>query len=1021
MSAKPPKGKATKKRAPESKPVAETGSNDGADRPAKRVRKRLTKKARNAANQTDEAKPAMACFPIAGIGASAGGLEALEELLDNMPTDTGMGFVVVTHQHPGHTSLLPELLGKVTEMPVLEAADGLQVKPNHVYVGPPGGYLAILNGQLHRMDTGKEVSPKLPIDYFFRSLAEDQQERAICIILSGTGTDGTLGLKAIKRESGMTMVEQPQAAKYSGMPSSAIATGQADYVLAPAAMAKQLVAYAQGAYLQGQAVTAERPTVPAEPMQKIFVLLRTRTGHDFSGYKPNTLHRRVERRMNLHQIEKPNEYVRFLQENPHEIDILFKELLISVTNFFRDPKAWDALAGPIEQLLKSRPDNYTLRAWLPGCATGEEAFSLAILLRECMHQMKRPLAVQIFGTDLDAQAIETARLGQYAAGIAADVSPERLERYFTPHDSTFRIRKEIREMTIFAPQNVIKDPPFTKLDILVCRNLLIYLNADLQKKLLPIFHYALKPDGLLFLGPSETIGSFTDLFEPLDKRWKIFRRKESITAMRALPEMPAQPLTRDRGETLAISSLAAVRDAHLSTVLERTLLARFAPASVVVNDRGDILYIHGRTGAYLEPSQGQPRANVLEMAREGLQIELASALRRCATKGKAVVCDDIRIKSNGDSIHIELSVARLEEPDAVQGLLLVTFRPISTPATGSSDKAKSKRKQPGNGDRIAQLERELQCIRESHQSALEELETSNEELTSTNEELQSTNEELQSSNEELETSKEEMQSLNEELTTVNAELQSKLDDLSQSNDDMQNLLNSTDIATVFLDNELNIKRFTEQAKDLVMLRPTDVGRPISELASNLKDNALEADCQEVLKTLVFREREVATKDGGAYLMRITPYRTTDNVIDGLVLTFVNLRQVKEVEKSLHGLFESIVKTVRQPLLVLDREHRVVSVNRCFCETFRLRPTQIVGTLISETGEGEWNIPELRELLEEILPRNSPFENFKVDHTFPHIGRKVFLLNARRLEREQGLPGMILLAMEDVSDKYATSS
>ncbi|HUG68374.1 MAG TPA: chemotaxis protein CheB [Pirellulaceae bacterium] len=1014
-----PKKKTTQRKADNTKSTDSNtpapSSTDGAEK-SKTVRKRPALKNTSLTRLPAETESVKPVFPIVGIGASAGGLEAMEEFLTNMPTDTGIAFVVVTHLHPGHISLLPELLGKKTAMPVVEAADGLKVEPNHVYVGPSGGHLAILNRTLHRMETGDATSPKLPIDYFFRSLAEDQQEQAICIVLSGTGTDGTLGLKAIKGASGMAMVEQPQSAKYAGMPSSAIATGQADYILAPAAMPKQLVAYAQGAYLQGAAVAAELPTVPPEPMQKIFVLLRGRTGHDFSSYKPNTLRRRIERRMNVHQIEKPNAYVRLLQENPHEIDILFKELLISVTSFFRDPDAWDSLAESIKQLMSSRADDYSLRAWLPGCATGEEVFSLAITLRECMEQNKRHPGVQIFGTDLDLQAIETARAGQYAAGIAVDVSPQRLDRYFTRDDSTFRIRKEIREMTVFAQQNVIKDPPFTKLDLLVCRNLLIYLNADLQKKLLPIFHYALKPGGLLFLGSSETIGSFTDLFEPLDKHWRIFRRKECATAMRALPEMPAQPLTRGGDQTPATVSAPTVREPHISNVLERLLLGRFAPASVVVNDRGDIIYIHGRTGAYLELSEGRPRSNVLEMAREGLQIDLAAALRQCATKGKEVVREDIRVKSNGDSVQIDLSVARLDNPETVRGLLLVTFRPSSRAAPV---KAKRQRTKPRDDDRIEQLERELQHMRESHQTTLEELETSNEELTSSNEELQSTNEELQSSNEELETSKEEMQSLNEELTTVNVELESKMDDLSQSNDDMQNLLNSTDIATVFLDNELNIKRFTEQATELVMLRPTDVGRPISDLASNLEYNELTTDCVQVLKTLVFREREVGTKDGGAYLMRIMPYRTSENVIDGVVITFINLRQVKEVEKTLHGLFESIVTTVRHPLLVLDKEHRVVMANRSFCATFRVRPTQIVGALIAKSGEGEWNIPELGELLESILPQNSAFENFEVDHEFPNVGRKVLLLNARRLEREQGLPGMILLAMEDVTEKRIT--
>lgn len=437
-------------------------------------------------------------FPVVGIGASAGGLEALEELLDNMPADTGMAFVVVTHQHPGHTSLLPELLGRDTEMPVTEAADGTVLEANHVYVAPPGWHLAMLNGTVHRMELASEPAPRLPIDYFFRSLAQDQKERAICIVLSGTGTDGTLGLRAIKGESGMAMVQEPQSARYAGMPASAQGTGLADYVLSPAAMPQQLVAYARGPYLSSRTrqsldgvgsgqpksgdfgyESADFGYVPAEPMQKIFLLLRNRTGHDFSDYKANTIRRRIERRMNVHQLEKPKQYVRYLQENPHEIDTLFKELLISVTSFFRDPESWEALAaGPLPELLKSRPDNYTLRAWVPGCATGEEVFSLAIVFRECMDRIDRHFDVQVFGTDLDSAAVDAARLGQFPSGIGVDVSPKRLERYFTHEDSIYRIRKEVREMAVFAPQNVIKDPPFTKLDLLSCRNLLIYLNAD---------------------------------------------------------------------------------------------------------------------------------------------------------------------------------------------------------------------------------------------------------------------------------------------------------------------------------------------------------------------------------------------------------------------------------------------------------------------------------------------------------------------------------------------------------------
>ena len=991
---------------------------------ARQAGQQQTSRKKGPAERTLKSRSDRPAFPVVGIGASAGGLEALEELLDHMPADTGMAFVVVTHQHPGHTSLLPELLSRDTEMPVVAADDGMKLESNHVYIGPPGGHLAILNGTLQRMETEKKKAPHLPIDYFFRSLADDQKEQAICIVLSGTGTDGTLGLRAIKGASGMAMAQEPQSAKYTGMPSSAQATGLADYVLPPADMPQQLLAYANGPYLRRTDDSASAPVVPPEPMQKIFVLLRNRTGHDFSGYKENTIRRRIERRMNVHQITQPDDYVRYLQENPHESDVLFKELLISVTHFFRDPQSWDTLAsGPLTELIKSRPDNYTIRAWVPGCATGEEVFTLAIVMRECMHKLKRHFDIQIFGSDLDSEAVDAARVGQYPSGIGVDVSPARLERYFTHDDSVYRIRKEIREMAIFAPQNVIKDPPFTRLDFISCRNLMIYLNADLQQRLLPIFHYALKPGGLLMLGPSETIGRFADLFDTVDKKWKIFRRKETTTAVYSLPRMPASRLPADAGSDAdAGRAMPAQTDSgaapHVSTLVNRLALARFCPAFVVVNDRGDIIHVHGRTGEYLELAEGQVRTNVLDMAREGLTHELASIMRQAVAADGEIVREDVRVRTNGDYTWINLSATRILEPEPIRGLLLIIFRPVPSPAKPTQQQ-KGRRSQTRPGQ-LETLERELQIMKESNQTTLEELETSNEELKSTNEELQSTNEEMQSTNEELETSKEEMQSLNEELTTVNAELQCKVDDLSQANDDMQNLLNSTDIATVFLDDELNIKRFTEEAQKIIAIRATDIGRPISELTSQLDYMDLPHDCKEVLDTLVFKKQEVAAADGKWYLMRITPYRTINKVIDGLVLTFVNITDLKAAEKTseLRTYYESIFETVRQPLMVLDQQRLIRSANRCFYQTFRLRPKQVDGTILCNLDGGAWDIPELREVLEEVLPQNSTVDEFKVDHEFPRIGRRVFMLNARRLDQNSSLPGMILLAMEDVTEKFS---
>jgi two-component system CheB/CheR fusion protein len=867
-------------------------------------------------------------FSIVGIGASAGGLEALEELFHPMPLDTGLAFVVVTHQHPGHISMLAELLGRITRLSVVEAADGMKVKPNHIYTSPPGGYLAILGGTLHRMETGQAAAPHLPIDYFFRSLAEDQKDRAIAVILSGTGTDGTAGLQAIKNESGIVMAQEAASAKFAGMPESAIASGLVDHVLPPAGIVRQLVAGPRAG--TGGDGHPEHPGEAAEsfagPMGKMLVLLRSRTGHDFSAYKTSTIRRRIERRMNLNGITRPKDYVRYLEENPHEADLLFKELLISVTGFFRDPEAFEVLGRTVlPEWLQTRPDSGKLRIWVPGCASGEEAYSLAMLMSELTSAEQRHRKVQIFATDLDGDAINAARRGHYPGGIAANVSPRRLERFFTSEDGGWRIRKNIREMVVFAVQNVIKDPPFTKLDFISCRNVMIYLNAELQRRLLPIFHYALKPGGLLFLGPSETISGAADLFEAVDRKWKIYRRREPalpshpVLGLTAAPERPAPD---SRPDAVAAPS----RDIGVAGAVERLLLTRFTPASVVVNDRGDVAYIHGRTGNYLEPAAGQPRLNVLAMAREGLDLELAAALRQAVAGTATVAREGIRVRTNGNFSLVDISIFRLDEPAPVRGLWMITFRSRGAPPVETGKVSRARKAGERELNRIKELEHELLCTRETLQTTIEELETANEELKSANEEQQSTNEELQSTIEELETSKEEMQSLNEELTTVNTELQAKVDDMLRANDDMQNLLNSTEIATVFLDGSLKIKRYTDQATWLINLIQTDIGRPVSDLVSSLTYDLLTADCREVLRTLVFKQAEVRTKDGHWYLMRIMPYRTAENVIDGLVLTFVDINPVKEAEKSLLRM-SKVFLDGPEPMIIVDLSGRIIDLNR----------------------------------------------------------------------------------------------
>jgi two-component system CheB/CheR fusion protein len=953
-------------------------------------------------------------FLIVGIGASAGGLEAMEEFFRHMPPSSGMGFVVVSHQHAGHVSLLPSLLSKCTAMPVAEATEGMEVEPNRVYLAPGGTNMAILHGTLHLMEPHSQERVPLPIDYFFRSLAGDQKQRAIGIILSGTGTDGTLGLRAIKAESGMTIAQDPQSAKYQGMPRSAITAAVVDVVQPASQMSEPLRAYARS-------LTRPAPAVPehdaSQTLKKIFILLRDRTGNDFSLYKENTIHRRIERRMNVHQIENLRQYLRFVLANPHELDALFQELLIGVTSFFRDPQAFEVLEQKVlPSLVEGKPENATLRLWVAGCSTGEEAYSLAILFREYLTQRKLPLTVQIFASDLDSRAIEAARAGLYPIGIAGDIAPERLQRFFIKEESSYRVKKEIRDLVVFATHNILTDAPFTKLDLLCCRNLLIYLEAKAQQKILPLFHYALKPNGILFLGSSETIGGFESLFTVIDRKWKLFRRSAEPSTFPGLERFPGG-LMIGITETRVDDEAPTITNRHVSIpdLIQQLLVSRYAPAAVIVNGRGEIVYIHGHTGAYLEPAPGQPTHHLVEMAREGLKHDLAMALHQAAGREDEVVRRDVRVKAHRDVILVNLTVKRIAEPEALQGLFLVTFETVradkSAAQKGASARAAAPLKKGESG-----LMRELEFTKQRLQRTIEELQTSNEELKSTNEELQSTNEELQSTNEELETAKEELQSLNEELVTVNSELQGKLDALSDANDDLQNLLNSTEVATIFLDNELRIKRFTSEAKRVSNLIAIDVGRPLSDIVSKLTHDRLLEDAQDVLRKLVPKEREVQAADGSWFAMRILPYRTSKTTIDGLVLTFQDITKMKEAEqvvRAARGFAASIVETVREPLLVLDDQLRVVSANQSFYRIFQVTPREVEQQLLYHLCDGAWNIPDLRRLLEEILPKTTSFQDFSVDKTFPLIGHKVLALNGRRLEQEAGQPGRILLAMEEL--------
>ncbi|MHC1765205.1 MAG: chemotaxis protein CheB [Verrucomicrobiia bacterium] len=951
---------------------------------------------------------------VVGIGASAGGLEACEQFLSALPPDSGMTFVLVQHLDPTHKGMMPELLGRHTKMQVVQAQDGVQVQPNCLYVIPPDADLAILNGELQVLAPTSPRGLRTPIDFFFRHLAEDQKEKAIGIILSGMGSDGALGVRAIKEQLGMVMVQDPALASYDGMPRSAIGTGVVDYIAAAGELPGKLIQYSR----HRPALAQKLATVQEEPstaLGKVFVLLRDHGGNDFSCYKKSTIVRRMERRMGIHQFDSVARYARFLQENPQEVELLAKELLIGVTSFFREPEMYEYLKREaLARLLGNRSAGRPLRVWNPACSTGEETYSLAITLRECLEGLKLEESpnIQVFATDIDEEAIDEARRGKYPAGIAADVSPERLRRFFDQEDESYRIKKEIRDLVVFAPQNILVDPPFTKVDILCCRNLLIYLNVEAQKKLLPLLHYALSPGGLLILGSAESAGSRDDLFASLDKKWKVFQRVEVPT--RPPVEMPASLPPREHGAIVVEKSKEPNMD--IVYVAQRALLDLYGPPAVVVNPEGDILYVSGRTGKYLEPASGKVNSNVFAMVREGLREELAMGIHNASTRNTAFTAKGVNVKTNGGFTAINLTVRPLVDPAAPRGLLMVVFEETT------EEKARATAKESAPLDPAVppnELEEELRRTRQRLQSTIEEMQTAQEELRSTNEELQSNNEELQSTNEELNSSKEELQSLNEEMQTVNAELQAKMAEVSQSNSDMKNLLDGIKTATIFLDKNLAVKRFTPEAGAIVRLVAGDVGRPLSDFAVNLKYDRLVEDANAVLESLTPRNAQVESKDGLWYHLRILPYRTSDKGIDGVVMTFNDITAMKRLEQSSQAVreyAENIIATVREPLVVLDGELRIVSASRSFYEKFRVTPAETEHRKLYDIGEKQWQIPALRQLLEDILPAGTKFEDFRVEHDFTGIGHIVLMLNARQIAARDQQPRLILLAMEDVTPR-----
>ncbi|UNU18772.1 response regulator [Microcoleus vaginatus PCC 9802] len=982
-----------------------------------------------AALDNEQSAKTDAPFPIVGIAASAGGLEAFTELLSHLPIDTGMAFVLIQHLDPTHKSLLTEILARRTQMPVNEVKDGIAVEPNQVYVIPPNTKMVVCKGVLQLSPREKIYGKYMPGDAFFSSLAIDRGHKAIAVVLSGGDGDGSLGLKAIKAAGGMTFAQCQDTAKFDSMPNTAVATGNVDFVLPPEKIAEELAKYSHSPLLTCTITLAkvEESTEPGDALATIFALLKSTTGVDFSHYKPTTVARRIHRRMVLYKLESLDDYAQHLRQNSAEVKALYEEILIHVTSFFRDPEAFEKLKKLVfPTITQNKSANAPIRIWVAGCSTGEEVYSIAICLLEFLGDRVIPPPIQIFATDISEAAIGKARSGFYLENQMVDVSPERRTRFFIRPEAGggYRIRKAVRELCVFARQDLGSDPPFSNLDLVSCRNVLIYLGESLQKKVMPIFHYSLNPTGFLLLGTSESTGKFSSLFTGLDKKNKIYAKK--LTATRPIfsftpssyPVVKAAQQQEMNEETL-INSLDLQRET------EQMILNRYAPASVLVNEEMKILQVRGDIDPYLRVAAGTPDLNLLTMARPGLLVELRTAIYQAQTQNVTVRKERVVVESGRRSTMVNIEVMPFQPHSftARYFLLLLeevlpqalNFRIVTSESCDQDDLASENKclKQA-----LATANQEKTDAQVHLQSLIQALENLNQDLKIANEEILSSNEELQSTNEELETAKEEIQATNEELTTTNEELRSRNIEQSLVNNDLTNLLASINIPVLMLANDLQIRRFTPTAQEIFNLIPTDIGRPFSDIRSTLDVPDLEQMMLEVIHTLHTKEQEVQTLSGYWYNLRIRPYRTTENQIDGVVMVLIDIDSLKRSARSLEearNYAETIVETVQTPLVALDANFRVNKANRSFYETFQVSSSETAQSSLFELGNGQWDIPQLRWILEDILVSDVELQNFEWNHVFEHIGQKTMLLNACKLERENKAL-MILLSIEDITER-----
>jgi two-component system, chemotaxis family, CheB/CheR fusion protein len=976
-------------------------------------------------------------FPVVGIGASAGGLEAFRQLLSHLPADTGMAFVLVQHLDPNQKSLLSEILSRETSMPVVEVQDGMVVEPNCVYVIPPNTKMAIAQGLLKLTTREKMRGVTMPIDAFFLSLAEDRGSRAIAVVLSGGDSDGARGLETVKGAGGITFAQCEASAKVSSMPNTAIATGQVDFVLTPPDIAAELANISRHPYVvhptPARAITALAEGETA--LQTIFVLLRKATGVDFTLYKHATLKRRILRRMVLYRLESLEDYVIYLREHSAEVQALHEDMLINVTSFFRDPVEFNLLKSKVFPTIAAKTHGMPIRVWVAGCSTGEEAYSIAICLLEFLDNQPIKPPIQIYATDISDWAIEKARTGFYKQSLVADVSPERRQRFFVSVDGGYQISKAVRELCVFAKQNLFSDPPFSKLDLISCRNVLIYLGAGLQRKILPNFHYGLKPMGFLMLGTSETTGESSDLFIPVDKKHKIYAKK--LVPTRLTLDLITHSHSSEMADPNPRMNDATRSDIDLQKEADQIVLDWYAPAGVVINNDLEILHFRGQTSPYLESAPGRASHNLLKMAKEDLKLELRTAIHQAKQLEQSVRKEGLQVREREQSKRVNLEVIPLKARGSEEHYFLVLFEEVSptafsqftgTQSTGTQSAGAQSlgiikpelqsEQQTIDSQEIARLNQELANTREYLRSIIEEQETTNQDLRAANEEILSSNEEFQSSNEELETAKEEIQATNEELNTINDELHLRNLELMQVSSDLQNFISSTNIPILMLGRDLCIRSFTPLAQSILHLIPGDVGRPFKDIRSTLNVSDLESQILEVMSTLTLTEQKVQDQEGHWYHLQIRPYRTIDNKIDGAMLMLMDIdalkRNMEELEYS-RNYAQVIVETVREPLIVLDSNLQVLTANQSFYQTFQVAAAETEQQVIFELGNGQWDIPQLRRLLLEILPDHTQLQDFEVEHNFEKIGRKIMLLNARIMDQAEGGEN-ILLAIEDITER-----